>query len=100
MKKVLCGAALLLVVATACNSRGVMETKAHILERKMLSNGKLLVNYVFRSEKGEVITDSVAVDEQRVIPHDSVPVIFSPKDPRENELKVEGAEGEMKADMK
>lgn len=96
MKKVLCGAVLLLVVATACNSRVVVETKAHILERKMLSNGKLLVNYVFRSEQGEVITDSVAVDEERVIPHDSVPVIFSPKDPRENELKVEGADGKLK----
>lgn len=93
MKKVLWVVVLLLGAATACNSGGAIKTKAHILERKMLSNGKLLVNYVFRSQKGEVITDSVAVDETKVIPHDSVPLIFSAKNPRQNELKVDDKGG-------
>ncbi|RXK87115.1 hypothetical protein [Filimonas effusa] len=88
MKKAGWMAALLLVAATACNSEGIVRTKAHILERKMLSNGKLLINYVFRAPHGEVITDSVAVDEHKVIPHDSVPLIFSPKNPKENELEI------------
>ena len=89
MKRIAWGMILVgIMTAVACNSDSAVQTKAHILERKVLANGRLLVNYVFRARPGELVKDSMEVDSKKIIPHDSVPLIFSAKDPHHNELKV------------
>jgi hypothetical protein len=75
-------------VTVACNNNASVQTKAHILERKVLTNGRLLVNYVFKARPGLVVKDSMEVDSKKIIPHDSVLLIFSEKDPHKNQLEV------------
>jgi hypothetical protein len=88
MSKAGWGGIVMILLAVACNGNASVQTKAHILERKVLANGRLLVNYVFKAPKGLMVKDSVEVDSKKIIPHDSVPLIFSAKDPHRNQLEV------------
>lgn len=63
------------------------ETKAKIVERKMLPDSQLLIRYSFRAGD-RTFTDSVRT-RNKVIPHDSLRVIYSASDPGKNTLKFE-----------
>jgi hypothetical protein len=63
------------------------ETKAKIVERKMLQDGRLMIRYSFAAGK-QTILDSVRTSN-KVIPHDSLRVVYSSSDPRKNTLKFE-----------
>ncbi|BAV04686.1 hypothetical protein SAMN05421788_111114 [Filimonas lacunae] len=88
MKKWMMMAAVLLVVMAGCSEKNTLLAKAHIVERKALANGRLRVNYIFTLDNHTTIKDSADVDRERVVPHDSVTVRFSPKDPSQNSLQL------------
>ena len=69
---------------TACNTDYSIETKAHIFERKILDNGKLMICYAFNSGKGLIMDSSVI--ENHVIPQDSVVVVFQKNNPANSNL--------------
>jgi hypothetical protein len=77
---------LFLITFVAC-SADHYETKAKILERKMLQDDQLLILYSFKAGD-RTIVDSVRT-ENKVIPHDSLRVIYSASDPEKNTLKFE-----------
>ncbi|MBI2282859.1 MAG: hypothetical protein HYU71_04050 [Bacteroidetes bacterium] len=69
----------------ACSSREG-ETRAHITQRRTVAAGRLLINYEFRVG-GQLFLDSMET-ANRVVPHDSVPVVYSPRNPRESHLQL------------
>jgi hypothetical protein len=77
---------LLCVLAfTACKEK-TGETRASIVQRKRMPAGKLLVSYQFRVDK-VVYADSLII-QNRVIPDDSVRVIYSLSSPTQNHLEL------------
>lgn len=87
MKKLL-AVSVVAVLVTACGQRNNMLTaRAHILERKITDDGKLMINYTFTTGQ-KAINDSLQVDTQKIIPHDSLTVLFSPKNPSDHHLQV------------
>ncbi len=82
MKKILYLTLILFV--TSCNRVNVIETKAHIFERRVLNNGKLMVFYAFNTGKS-LIQDSLVL-ENKVLPTDSVTVQFKIYDPTESNI--------------
>lgn len=74
---------LVLLALAACNA-GMRETNAGIIERRVIAGEGLLIKYSFRAGD-ETITDSVRT-KNKVIPHDSIRVKYSPSDPRKNTL--------------
>jgi hypothetical protein len=74
------------MIFSAC-STDHYETKAKIIERKMLQDNELMIRYSFKAGN-QVIIDSVRT-KNKVIPHDSLRVIYSPSDPGKNTLKFE-----------
>jgi hypothetical protein len=75
---------VLLVTAAACNTNNSIQTKAYIFERKMLSNGKLMVHYVFNA--GKALLQDSSIVENKVLPPDSVIVKFKKENPTESSL--------------
>lgn len=73
---------LLFFVACTANRN---ETKAKIIERKMLPDSQLMLHYTY-TIGDKIITDS-AITNNRVIPHDSVTVIYSSSGGKKSELK-------------
>jgi len=55
-------------------------SSAAIIERKMMTNGKLMLSYVFKAG-GKTITDSL-VTENKVIPGDTLKVTFPVTNPK------------------
>lgn len=77
------------VLMAACGEGGhnMLTARAHILERKLTAEGKLMINYTFTTGQ-KAISDSIQVDTQKIIPHDSLTVLFSPKNPSDHRLQV------------
>lgn len=69
----------------ACSSRE-RETRAHITQRRTVAAGRLLISYEFKVN-GRTFTDSVEI-ANRVVPHDSVPVFYSPGNPQKSHLQL------------
>lgn len=88
MKKWIVAIAILGVTIAGCTEKNTLLAKAHIIERKALGNGKLRVNYVFTAGERQLVKDSADVDSERVVPHDSVSVRFSPGDPHQNHIQL------------
>jgi hypothetical protein len=78
---------LIFGMALICCTPGQHEAKAHILERRVLPGNQLMIRYSF-SVGTETVIDSVRTGN-KVIPHDSVTVIYSASDPRKNSLKLQ-----------
>ena len=76
---------MLIVFGTACNAKQ-KQTKAHITQRRTLTDGKLMIAYTFNAN-GKMIVDSEAVTNE-IVPHDSVPVVFSSENPNESKLQI------------
>lgn len=75
---------IILLFFAAC-SPDHYETKAKIIERKMLPDSQLMLHYTYQVG-AKSITDS-AIINNRVIPHDSVTVIYSSSGGKKSELK-------------
>lgn len=69
----------------ACSSRE-REARAHITQRRTVTAGRLMISYEFRVG-GQSFSDSMET-ANRVVPHDSVPVFYSPGNPRKNHLRL------------
>lgn len=80
-------AAVLLAGGFACKPHSSLEVRAHIVERRVENDGRLLVRYLFK-KSGTLVIDSAEFGRETVIPHDSVPVIFSTQNPSEHKLQV------------
>ena len=78
---------ILVLTNSACNTNTSVQTKAHIFERKMLTDGKLKVYYVFNAGKN-LMHDSSVVDN-KILPHDSVTVMFKKNNPEESNLVMQ-----------
>ena len=63
------------------------EAKAKIIERRVVDNDNILIKYSFQAGDATII-DSVRT-KNKVIPHDSLRVIYSPSDPGKNTLKFD-----------
>jgi hypothetical protein len=75
---------LLSVIFFACNTNRSVETKAHVFERKMLEDGKLMLCYSFNAGN-KLISDSIIIDN-RIIPQDSVLIVFQKNNPANSNL--------------
>lgn len=69
------------------NTPNSLIAKAHIFERKMLSDGKLKIYYVYSLEN-KIITDSSIV-ENKALPQDSIVLSFSYRNPSEKAISSE-----------
>lgn len=74
---------LYVLLAAACSS-GEHETIAHITQRRLDKSGRLLISYQFHAGD-KLVLDSMEVTN-RVVPHDSVKVIFSSANPDNSRL--------------
>ncbi len=83
MKNIIFFTVVLLIIS--CNTHNLKEEKAYILERKRLSNGKLMIKYVFKAGNRKY-TDSEEI-RNIILPQDSVMIFFSPQHPEISELK-------------
>jgi len=70
----------------SCRQNNIKELSAKIIERKMLANGKLMLSYVFKAD-GKLINGS-AVMENKVIPADTLTVIFHKENPAESRIRL------------
>lgn len=77
-------ACIILLFFAAC-SPDHYETKAKIIERRMLPDSQLMLHYTYKVGD-KMIIDS-AVTSNKVIPHDSVTVIYSSPGGGGSELK-------------
>jgi hypothetical protein len=70
----------------AC-SAGQQQTLAHITERRLKNNGKLQVSYAYHAGE-KLVADSAELPVTTIVPHDSVTVVFSSKEPGKSSLLV------------
>lgn len=75
----------LVLFLAACGAREE-QTVAHILQRRLDENGKLMISYRF-SAGGKWVYDSMELHNQ-VIPHDSLQVVFSSQNPDSSRLLI------------
>lgn len=75
----------LLLLLFACSS-GQEESIAHITQRRVDQSEKLMITYQFVFE-GKQYQDSVTV-KNKVIPHDSLKVVFPSGHPEKSRLLV------------
>jgi NDP-sugar pyrophosphorylase family protein len=73
-----------LILFASCNNK-YDETKAKIIERKVIDENNILIKYAFIAGN-KTIVDSVRT-KNKVIPHDSLTVTYSASDPTKNTLK-------------
>jgi hypothetical protein len=73
-----------IIIFTACSSKK-QETLAHIVERRMGAGDKLIISYQFLAGT-QLVSDSMEVPKNRIIPHDSVKLVFSPGNPAKSHL--------------
>ena len=74
-----------LVFFAACSGTPTQQTRAYIIERKMMNDGKLMISYVFHAED-KPFSDSEEVANS-IIPQDSVTVVYREGNPQKNQLK-------------
>ena len=70
---------------TACSTKE-RETIAHITQRRMDADGKIVISYQFNTGE-KWIYDSMEVTN-RIIPHDSIKVVYSVKHPEDSRLLI------------
>jgi hypothetical protein len=68
-----------IIIFTACSSKK-QETHAHIVERRMGTGDKLIISYQFLVGT-QLVSDSMEVPKNRIVPHDSVKLVFSTGNP-------------------
>ncbi|MBI2273151.1 MAG: hypothetical protein EPO58_17505 [Chitinophagaceae bacterium] len=83
MKKIL--SFFLFLLLLACSAEQA-QTRAHITQRSTGKAGRLMISYEFRVGDS-LFSDSMEL-ANRVVPHDSVTVLFSPANPRKSHLSL------------
>ena len=74
------------VLLFSCKSKKQYKsTKAYIVERRAMKDGRLKLSYVFRVDN-TVITTTKLINNI-AISGDSIEILFSPVNPQDNELK-------------
>jgi len=73
-----------LLALAACNSNTSIQTKAHIFERRLLNNGKLMVCYAYNT--GKTIIRDTSIIENKILPADSVVIVFKKNNPAHSSL--------------
>jgi cytochrome c oxidase assembly protein Cox11 len=74
---------LVILFGAACSGKE-KEATAHITQRRLDKAGKLVISYQFNSGE-RLVYDSVEIPN-RVIPHDSVKVVFSASNPEDSRI--------------
>ena len=82
MKKNLLLFSIILLAACATKQR---ETLAHITQRRIDANGKVMISYQFLNGTS-LVSDSMEFAQTSIVPHDSVKVVFSAENPSESHL--------------
>lgn len=87
MKKIV--APILLLIAASCNTstNDLTKANAYIFERKMRTDGRLLVSYTFNYGR-KLIKDSAVVSNV-VLPQDSVSIVFEKNNPANSNLLLQ-----------
>ena len=73
---------------TSCNASHSVEAKAYIFERKLLTNGKLMICYAFNN--GNALVEDSSIIANMVIPQDSVSVVYEKNNPANSNLLIPG----------
>ena len=87
MKKIVTPCILLLIVSCNTNTDNLTKFNAYIFERKIRTDGKLLISYAFSYGK-KIIKDSVVVNNM-VLPQDSVSIVFKKNNPAKSDLLLQ-----------
>ena len=69
----------------ACSTKQ-REAYAHITQRRLDTEGKLVISYQFNTGE-KLYYDSVEVIN-KIVPHDSLKVVFSPGHPEDSRLLI------------
>lgn len=72
-----------LLFFTACSTKE-QETIGHITQRRLDGAGKLVISYQFNTGE-KWVSDSMEVTN-RIIPHDSIKVVYSVEHPQKSRL--------------
>ncbi|MES2005181.1 MAG: hypothetical protein V4450_11705 [Bacteroidota bacterium] len=67
----------------ACSGRN-QESIAHITQRRLKASGSLVISYQFR-QGASLFKDSMEIPN-RIVPHDSVKVVFASGNPSKSHL--------------
>ena len=73
-----------IIFCTACSAKQ-RETLAHITQRRVDASGKVMISYQFHNGTS-LVSDSMEVKQNTVVPHDSVKVLFSAENPANSHL--------------
>ena len=76
---------LFILLLASCTSKE-RETYAHITQRRMDAAGMLMISYQFNTGE-RLIYDSIEV-KNKVVPHDSVKVVYYPEHPEDSRLLI------------
>ena len=74
---------IIVLLIIACSNRQ-KQAIAHITERRLQNSGKLMISYQFH-DGGNLFSDSMEI-ENRILPHDSVAVVYLPEKPQTSHL--------------
>lgn len=74
-----------LLLLGACHEQR-HETVAHITQRRIKTNGMLEISYQYHNGQRLVLDSMELVN--RIVPHDSLPVVFSPGTPSQSHLLI------------
>ena len=76
---------LISFIFLSCRQNKLKESNAAIVERKMLSNGKLMLSYVFQVNN-EMITGTT-ITENRILPVDTLKITFPLDNPSKSSVQ-------------
>jgi hypothetical protein len=74
-----------LLLIGACREQA-NETIAHITQRRIKTDGMLVISYQYHNGR-KLVLDSMEL-VNRIVPHDSLPVVFSSGTPSESHLLI------------
>jgi hypothetical protein len=68
----------------ACKDANTITTKAKVVERRDVGNGKIRISYIFKADQTTIA--GVKVIDNKVLNSDSIIVKYKKTNPQENEL--------------
>lgn len=68
----------------ACKDKDAVTTKAKVVERRDVGNGKIRISYIFKADQTTIA--GVKVIDNKVLNSDSIIVKYKKSNPQENKL--------------
>ncbi|QES90087.1 hypothetical protein [Rhizosphaericola mali] len=68
----------------ACGNKDIVSTKAKVVERRDVGNGKIRISYIFKADQTTIA--GVKVIDNKVLNSDSIVIKYKKTNPQENEL--------------